>query len=125
MPEPAFKAAIAQASREAAAAAGRASNGSNGAPAGDEAVPAGTQPDYGAPAGWHAPGWPPPANQPQQAGYWYPPQQWPQQGYPPAQPYQPYQPYPAAPPPPPAPPGEGDGQQRGAEKNRSEPPSGD
>jgi len=125
MPEPAFKAAIAQASREAAAAAGRASNGSNGAPAGDEAVPAGTQPDYGAPAGWHAPGWPPSANQPQQAGYWYPPQQWPQQGYPPAQPYQPYQPYPAAPPPPPAPPGEGDGQQRGAEKNRSEPPSGD
>ncbi|OBH15672.1 ATP-dependent zinc metalloprotease FtsH [Mycolicibacter sinensis] len=124
MPEPAFKAAIAQASREAARsaeAAGRAANGSNGSPTGDE-VPAGTQPDYGAPAGWHAPGWPPAPNQPQQAGYWYPPQQWPQHGYPPAQPYPPYQGYP---PPPPAPPGEGDGHQRGAEKNRSEPPSGD
>ncbi|WP_141564535.1 hypothetical protein, partial [Mycolicibacterium palauense] len=31
-----------------------------------------TQPDYGAPAGWQAPGWPP--QHPQQ-GYWYPPPQ--------------------------------------------------
>ncbi|MGB3285465.1 MAG: cell division protein FtsH, partial [Mycolicibacter algericus] len=89
-----------------------------------------TQPDYGAPAGWHAPGWPPPPQQQQpqpqpHSGYWYPPQQWPQQGYPPAQPYPPYQPYPAPPPAPAAPPGEGDGHQRGTEKNRSEPPSGD
>ncbi|BBX13218.1 MULTISPECIES: ATP-dependent zinc metalloprotease FtsH [Mycobacteriaceae] len=128
-PEPAFKAAIAQATREAAARAGESgTNGSNGVPAGDAG--AGTQPDYGAPAGWHAPGWPPPPQQQQpqpqpHSGYWYPPQQWPQQGYPPAQPYPPYQPYPAPPPAPAAPPGEGDGHQRGTEKNRSEPPSGD
>jgi cell division protease FtsH len=128
MPEPAFKAAIAQASREAMAseaAGGHAPNGSNGSPTGDDPVPPGTQPDYGAPAGWRAPGWPPPS---QQGGYWYPPQQWPPSGYPPAPPappYQPYQAYPAPPPPPPAPPGEGDGHQRGSEKTRSEPPSGD
>ncbi|OBG03014.1 ATP-dependent zinc metalloprotease FtsH [Mycolicibacter sinensis] len=130
IPEPAFKAAIAQASREAgrsSEAAGRPPNGINGSPTGDAAAP-GTQPDYGAPAGWHAPGWPPPSQQQgQQGGYWYPPQQWSPGGYPPvppAQHYPPYQPYPAAPPPPPAPPGEGDGHQ-GGEKDRSEPPSGD
>jgi cell division protease FtsH len=130
IPEPAFKAAIAQASREAgrsSEAAGRPPNGTNGSPTGDAAAP-GTQPDYGAPAGWHAPGWPPPSQQQgQQGGYWYPPQQWSPGGYPPvppAQHYPPYQPYPAAPPPPPAPPGEGDGHQ-GGEKDRSEPPSGD
>ena len=35
--------------------------------------PAPTQPDYGAPAGWHAPGWPPPHGGQQPQGYWYPP----------------------------------------------------
>jgi cell division protease FtsH len=93
VPEPAFKAAIAKAS--AAAAEASQANGSNGA--GTNGSPNGpTQPDYGAPAGWHAPGWPP---QPQQGGQ-YPPQgQW----YPPPppppptgwqQPYPPYQHYP-------------------------------
>ncbi|WP_234786620.1 ATP-dependent zinc metalloprotease FtsH, partial [Mycolicibacter sinensis] len=84
IPEPAFKAAIAQASREAgrsSEAAGRPPNGINGSPTGDAAAP-GTQPDYGAPAGWHAPGWPPPSQQQgQQGGYWYPPQQWSPGGY--------------------------------------------
>src|SRR6476660_8474819 len=55
VPEPAFKVAIAKAS--AAAAEASAANGSNGA--GSNGSPNGpTQPDYGAPAGWHAPGWP-------------------------------------------------------------------
>jgi cell division protease FtsH len=90
VPEPAFKSAIAEASRDAeeaaAAEAGRAPNGANGSPGGDGASPPGaTQPDYGAPAGWHAPGWPPP----QQPGYWYPPQQRPH-----PQPYPSYQPQP-------------------------------
>lgn len=100
VPEPAFKAAIAQASAAAeankAADARNGTNGSNGSAA--HGVPAGaTQPDYGAPAGWHAPGWPPqgqqpPAQQPQ--GYWYPPPHW-QHAYPPYQPYpQPSQPAP-------------------------------
>ena len=106
-PEPAFKAAIAQASRAAEAAQAehdRATNGANGfrgAPGtpnhgGGVSGRRPTQPDYGAPAGWHAPGWPP--QQPQ--GYWYPPQSvppqyWPQppQSYP-RQPYPPYPPYP-------------------------------
>ncbi len=104
-PEPAFKAAIAQASR--AAAQGEAelpTNGANGSrngpggSGGDAADRRPTQPDYGAPAGWHAPGWPPQ----QPPGYWYPPSQhaappnyWPQpqQSYP-RQPYPPYPPYP-------------------------------
>jgi cell division protease FtsH len=88
VPEPAFKAAIAQATQEAAARQaqqnGTNGNGANGIPAN-----APTQPDYGAPAGWHAPGWPPqqqpPAQHPQ--GYWYPPPHW-------QQPYPQYQPYP-------------------------------
>ena len=106
VPEPAFKAAIAEASRKANGSNGtngnNGSNGSNGAPHG---------PDYGAPAGWHAPGWPPPQGPGQQQppsgpppqGYWYPPPPpagppsggWPpQQNYPgQGQPY-PYQPYP-------------------------------
>ena len=57
VPEPAFKAAIAQASADAGRSVGterlewcwhqrKSANGP-------------TQPDYGAPAGWHAPGWPP------------------------------------------------------------------
>src|SRR5581483_7648349 len=73
VPEPAFKKAIAQASAQAEAEAGNASsgngNGSRGAP---QSVPAATQPDYGAPAGWRAPGWPP---QPQQQKSWSAPQQ--------------------------------------------------
>ncbi|OKH76775.1 cell division protein FtsH [Mycobacterium sp. SWH-M1] len=96
VPEPAFKTAIAQASKAAAEAAhrngGNGTNGANGAHGGQ------TQPDYGAPAGWHAPGWPPPPQQqgaPQQQpqpGYWYPPSGY--QGPPPGpQPpyYPPYQ----------------------------------
>jgi cell division protease FtsH len=95
VPEPAFKAAIAQASREAAARQahqnGTNGNGANGNPANGP-----TQPDYGAPAGWHAPGWPPPPQQPgqpgqqQPQGYWYPPPQ--HAGW--HNPYPPYQPYP-------------------------------
>ncbi|MDH6196381.1 cell division protease FtsH [Mycobacterium frederiksbergense] len=97
VPEPAFKAAIAAAQADAEAARqtnGSATNGvpSNGAPNGP------TQPDYGAPAGWHAPGWPPPPqHQPQpgrqapQQGYWYPPPH--PSGWQQPQPY-PYQPYP-------------------------------
>jgi cell division protease FtsH len=113
VPEPAFKAAIAQASQAAEAAraeADRNAHGANGSHGGQEAAdrqPHGpTQPDYGAPAGWHAPGWPPRDQQ----GYWYPPappQQpyWPQPApsYPgqSAQPAHPsYPPYPPYPPPP-------------------------
>jgi cell division protease FtsH len=97
VPEPAFKAAIAAASRDAAQTdtdrATNGANGSHGAPGGP------TQPDYGAPAGWHAPGWPPQQHPP---GYWYPPPsapppppQWPQPPHHYAgQPYPPYPPYP-------------------------------
>ncbi|MBU9766906.1 ATP-dependent metallopeptidase FtsH/Yme1/Tma family protein [Mycobacterium sp. TNTM28] len=105
VPEPAFKAAIAAASAEAERA--RETNGSvaNGAP-GNGAPAGSTQPDYGAPAGWHAPGWPPQHAQPphpqqhqqpgyqppaQQQGYWYPPPH--PSGWQQPQPY-PYQPYP-------------------------------
>jgi cell division protease FtsH len=89
VPEPTFKAAITQASQAAEAAraeADRNPHGANGSHGGQGAgdrqmAPHGpTQPDYGAPAGWHAPGWPP-----QQQGYWYPP----------APPQQPYWPQPA------------------------------
>jgi len=52
VPEPAFKQAIAKATEQANG------NASNGFPA-PSPVPAATQPDYGAPAGWRAPGWPP------------------------------------------------------------------
>jgi cell division protease FtsH len=68
--EPAFKKAIAQATKEAEAAQAASGNG-NGSQRVEEPVPAATQPDYGAPAGWRAPGWPP---TPQQ-GPWYPPPQ--------------------------------------------------
>jgi len=110
MPEPAFKKAIAQASAAAQAQQARSGNGGNGngAHTGQQPQPGSTQPDYGAPAGWHAPGWPPQGGpqqgQPQgQQGYWYPPQPgWgqphPQQGQPhpqQGQPYPPYQPYPS------------------------------
>ncbi|WP_261864615.1 ATP-dependent zinc metalloprotease FtsH, partial [Mycobacterium montefiorense] len=82
IPEPAFKAAIAAASQAAEAAqaeADRKAHGPNGSHGGQGAGDrAGslrpTQPDYGAPAGWHAPGWPPPPQHQQQPqGHWYPP----------------------------------------------------
>jgi cell division protease FtsH len=89
--EPAFKKAIAQASADAEAARAGNGSGANGHPGGRDGavpgvpVPSGTQPDYGAPAGWHAPGWPPP-----QQGYLqppqYPPQPHPQQGGPDGEP---------------------------------------
>ncbi|BBB39909.1 ATP-dependent zinc metalloprotease FtsH [Mycobacteroides abscessus] len=82
VPEPAFKKAIAE---QAAAAA--PANGVPPAPAGPhghlpngqggQPVPPGA--NYGAPAGWHAPGWPPPGQAPHpQPGYQpYPPQPYP------------------------------------------------
>lgn len=82
VPEPAFKKAIAE---QAAAAA--PANGVPPAPAGPhghlpngqggQPVPPGA--NYGAPAGWHAPGWPPPGQAPYpQPGYQpYPPQPYP------------------------------------------------
>ena len=91
MPEPAFKTAIAEATAKAREQQGQAANGANGAngngATGPHPVPQPVpgQPDYGAPAGWHAPGWPPP---PHQQGYWHPPQP----GW--GQPQQPYQPAP-------------------------------
>ncbi|MDY6997945.1 MAG: ATP-dependent zinc metalloprotease FtsH [Actinomycetota bacterium] len=114
-PEPAFKTAIAQASRAAAEAAHR--NGTNGANgAGPNGSSGGSpdngpkQPDYGAPAGWHAPGWPPrdssggrhEGGSPQQQpapGYWYPPPPPPgwQQGPPSYPGYPPYQHHPQQP----------------------------
>ena len=101
--EPAFKAAIAAAARDAAQAeAERTTNGNNGSHGGP--VSESTQPDYGAPAGWHAPGWPPPQQSPAQQppGYWYPPPlptqpppHWPAPPHQHAgQPYPPYPPYP-------------------------------
>ena len=115
--EPAFKAAIAQASQAASQAADAAraesdrnAHGGNGSGGHHGAlVPHGThapfdaqgthqgaphphtQPDYGAPAGWQAPGWPPPE---QQAGYWNPAPQAPQAPFPPQAPQQPYWPQP-------------------------------
>jgi cell division protease FtsH len=94
-PEPAFKQAIAAASKAAEAANAR-KNGANGnGGRGPNGTPNGTtQPDYGAPAGWHAPGWPPQPGQgnQQQPGYWYPPPAphpsgWQQQPYPYQQPH--------------------------------------
>jgi cell division protease FtsH len=88
VPEPAFKAAIAAASRAAEA---QRPNGSNGVGAKGTPPNGPTQPDYGAPAGWHAPGWPPPPPPGQYPpGQWYPPP--PPTGW--QQPYPPYQPYP-------------------------------
>jgi cell division protease FtsH len=95
--EPAFKAAIAQASQAAEAArseSGGNSHGANGSNGADRQGAANhpTQPDYGAPAGWHAPGWPP-----QQPGAWYPP---PPPQSPHGYPGQAHPSYPAYPPPP-------------------------
>ncbi|HYO00784.1 MAG TPA: ATP-dependent zinc metalloprotease FtsH [Mycobacterium sp.] len=122
--EPAFKAAIAAASKVAEGHNGsngsngfhgNGPNGSNGAngsngnrshvganalpgPAGNGAPGGATQPNYGAPAGWQAPGWPPQGSgqypPPPPPSAWGPP---PQQGaypQPYQQPYSPYQPYP-------------------------------
>ncbi len=114
VPEPAFRAAIAAATRDAAQADAdqgtNGANGSHGAPVGPDgrSMPAAapqhsTQPDYGAPAGWQAPGWPPPQQPP---GYWYPPP--PPAHWPPAphnhagstgHAYPQYPPYPPYPPP--------------------------
>lgn len=93
VPEPAFKKAIAE----------QAAVPANGAPAvpndpvpngqGGQPVPAGTHPgqapgaNYGAPAGWYAPGWPPQGQAP------YPPPGYPPQGHAQYPPYVP-QPYP-------------------------------
>ncbi|MDT5009148.1 MAG: cell division protease FtsH [Mycobacterium sp.] len=69
VPEPAFKRAIAEASEKADGTSTANGNGaSNGHPTA-KPQPVATQPDYGAPAGWHAPGWPPPRAQ----GYAPPP----------------------------------------------------
>src|SRR3984893_6359826 len=73
VPEPDFKKAIAEASEqaEAASSTGGNGNGSNGLPATQpHPVSAASQPDYGAPAGWRAPGWPP-----SQQADWHPPTQ--------------------------------------------------
>jgi cell division protease FtsH len=124
VPEPAFKAAIAQASQAAEAAARQLGpNGSNGSAPNGVPANASTQPDYGAPAGWHAPGWPPQPQQqpgPQPQGYWYPPPHhsgW-QPPYPQYQPYpQPGHPAPQGPPPAP-----GHNEDPGQD-NRSNPPA--
>ncbi|CAA0081453.1 ATP-dependent zinc metalloprotease FtsH [Mycolicibacterium vanbaalenii] len=98
VPEPAFKTAIAQASKAAAEAAPK--NGANGSGANGAPPNGPTQPDYGAPAGWHAPGWPPPPGTPQHGappqqpqGYWYPPPAGWQGAPPPPPPYPGYPPY--------------------------------
>ncbi|MCV7230512.1 ATP-dependent zinc metalloprotease FtsH [Mycolicibacterium komossense] len=129
VPEPAFKTAIAEAARKANGTNG--SNGSNGA----NGAPHPASPDYGAPAGWHAPGWPPPQGQgqgqppagPPPQGYWYPPPPagpqsggWPpQQGHPGQQPY-PYQPYPPQGQPEP---GAAPGERPGEDAGRPNPPT--
>jgi cell division protease FtsH len=70
-PEPAFKKAIAAASA-VHAQQGADTNGNGAHPTGRHHANNGpSQPNYGAPSGWQAPGWPPPP--PQQQGYWYPP----------------------------------------------------
>ena len=59
VPEPAFKAAIAQATQAAESTRPNSNGvGAKGVP-GRTSSAGPTQPDYGAPAGWHAPGWPP------------------------------------------------------------------
>lgn len=123
--EPAFKAAIAEASAEAE----RARREANGTPEhpphnGGSQQPQPTQPDYGAPAGWYAPGWPPPPQhpsypqQPGPPGPWYPPHPGPRHGQDPNQGYPPRQPYPV--------PGQGEpGSQPGqhGEESRQTPPA--
>jgi cell division protease FtsH len=95
IPEPAFKKAIAAASA-AHAQQGPDANGNGVDPTGRHHAQNGpSQPNYGAPSGWQAPGWPPPQQQQQQQGYWYPPPPgWgtPQQHQ--GQPYPQHQPHP-------------------------------
>ncbi len=95
VPEPAFKKAIAEQEGAPANGAPAAPNGPVPNGQGGQPVPAGSHPgqapgaNYGAPAGWYAPGWPPQGQAP------YPPPGYPPQGqaqYPPHVP-QPY-PYP-------------------------------
>ncbi|OBK20946.1 cell division protein FtsH [Mycobacterium asiaticum] len=79
LPEPAFKVAIAKASKAAEEAAEKAADtpgnstgkGGNGSQAANGSHGP-TQPDYGAPAGWHAPGWPPPSSSRPQSAPSYP-----------------------------------------------------
>lgn len=95
VPEPAFKKAIAEQEGVPANGAPAVPNGPVPNGQGGQPVPAGSHPgqapgaNYGAPAGWYAPGWPPQGQAP------YPPPGYPPQGqaqYPPHVP-QPY-PYP-------------------------------
>lgn len=60
VPEPAFKAAIAQASRAAEEASGKSTGNGDNSSQGPNGSHGATQPDYGAPAGWSAPGGRPP-----------------------------------------------------------------
>jgi cell division protease FtsH len=134
VPEPAFKIAIARATEaaeatRAAEARQNGSNGSNGSGANGTPSNGSTQPDYGAPAGWHAPGWPPPPNQQQpqphpaqypQQGYWYPPPQQPSGWQPP---YAPYQPYPQPGQPNPQGTQANPNEDGGQDKNRPNPPN--
>ncbi|MCV7047210.1 ATP-dependent zinc metalloprotease FtsH [Mycobacterium frederiksbergense] len=102
--EPAYKTAIVEASKAAEAAGpnGAGGSGTNGANGTNGAPPNGqAQPDYGAPAGWHAPGWPPRPEGGQQPPPppqgWYPPQHQPPQ-HQPGPPPSPYPPQYAPPP---------------------------
>lgn len=68
VPEPAFKAAIARASKAAEQAQSETQGNGDSGSQGANGSHGSTQPDYGAPAGWHAPGWPPKSsNRPQPA----------------------------------------------------------
>ncbi|AYE98080.1 cell division protein FtsH [Mycobacterium paragordonae] len=69
VPEPAFKVAIARASKAAEEAQADKANGDGNGANGSHVT---TQPDYGAPAGWHAPGWPPPSSSRPQPAPGYP-----------------------------------------------------
>ena len=103
--EPSYKTAILEASKAAEAAGqnGTGGPGTNGTPPNGQGHGQ-AQPDYGAPAGWHAPGWPPrpgsgqqlPPPPPPQG--WYPPQHQPPQHQPGPPPYPPqYAPPPQSP----------------------------
>jgi cell division protease FtsH len=129
-PEPAFKAAIARASAEAAEAERNRNtngpNGNHGTPVGQGAGGRGapprrpTQPDYGAPAGWRAPGWPP-----QQPNYWYPPPPSPPQSpyWPQPPQHYPRQPYPPSLAPGESPPADKSPDQQGEHASRRNPPA--
>ncbi len=120
--EPPFKAAIARAHDATQDEKDRNTNGANGShgASGDQGPsgavrPRPAQPDYGAPSGWYAPGWPPQHPPP---GYWYPPSSAP---YP-----HPHQNYPYPPYPPPGKPVPESGplpDQQGGDQSRSNPPA--